>query len=311
MKFHYVDIKAVKQFIPPWSIDYMLFARELDECLDKYAVEVWKGHKPVPFMIDVELENNAIEFRISESKDPNDPDQEMGMLIFYTREGMWEIGIPLIHLLKDGNTPAPGSYCLYSHGIGTQTPLGYVGITSRPWFVRYAEHQTAARSGSRFLFHDALRTHAGKYRISHRILDANLTKDQAMRREEEWVAARSLYPLGLNMIPGGYAGLRYLSTLSVQLRDSEYTAESIASAMERESIAGKPNPLCAARWQSDPDYVARVICGHHGRLTVEQVRMIRTLGITCRPPNEIAEFAKAKLSQVKRLLSNLTYSRIR
>src|ERR1700676_3669720 len=102
--------------------------------------------------------------------------------------------------------------------------------------------------------------------ITHRVLATGLNKDDAMAYEEYLVGTHSLYPMGLNMIPGGYAGLKYLSTLSIRLIDTEYVAESIAGAMCRDSIAGKPNPLCSARWQSDPDYAARVICGHHGRL---------------------------------------------
>lgn len=307
MKFQYVDIAAIRDFIPPWALNYMIFARELDECLRKYVDNISQGHIPQPFMIEVHIDGGALEFRLFESRDQNEPEQEMGMLMLVSDR--WEIGIPLSYMLK-GIVRSEGTYSLYSHGIATEIPLAYIGITSRPWFVRYAEHHAAARNGSGFLFHDALRLHDGKF-LTHRILIANIDKDTAMRREEEWVAPNTLYPLGLNMIPGGYAGLRYLSTLSIELRDSEYSAESIADAMNRDLIGGKPNPLCAARWAADPNYVARVICGHSGRLTLEQVHMIRAMGVACRAVNEIAILAKANnIAQVKRLLSNRTYSRV-
>jgi hypothetical protein len=308
MKFKYVNIDAIRSFFPKWASNYMSFARGLDDCLEKYErLSRCNPNITLPFMIEVRTAVREVEYTILESADSNDPDQEIGTLLVCGPR--WEISVPLNCILR-GYRSSNDTYCVYSHGIATETPLVYIGISSRPWFVRYAEHESASRSGSAFLFHDALRKHSEKH-ITHRVLAEGLNRDDAMAYEEYLVAQHSLYPVGLNMIPGGYAGIKYLSTLSIGLRDTEYVAESIANAMCRDSISGKPNPLCSARWQSDPDYAARVICGHHGRLTVDQVKMIRSLRMTCRSAEDISAIVNANnLAQVKRVLADRTYSRI-
>jgi hypothetical protein len=305
-KFKHVNIDAVRELIPSWACDYMTVARQVDAFLDVYEPFLkCDPQAKLSFWIEAIITDTGIDLSLREPEIKTD-DQFLGF--FTITDPKWQIRFSVNDILK-GCMPQ-GKYCVYVHTIMTETPLIYIGISSRPWFVRYAEHETAARGGSRLLFHDALRTHT-EPSISHFVMLYGVDELHAMNIEEEFVQLGSLYPLGLNMIPGGYAGLRYLSTLSIKMRDTEYAAEGISSVMNRESIDGKPNPLCAARWESDPNYVERVICGHSGRLTVAQVRMIRELSTTCRPVNEIAEFAKAKFSQVKRLLSNQTYSRIK
>lgn len=101
------------------------------------------------------------------------------------------------------------------------------------------------------------------------------------------------------------------TTRTIAGRDIKRCSSCSASEMERPTIEGRPNPLCSARWNSDPDYVARVICGHSGRLTVEQIRMIRALHVACRTDEDIAILAATRnVAQVRRLLSDRTYSRV-
>jgi hypothetical protein len=310
VKFKHINISALRDLVPVWAYDYMALGRTLDRYLDEYPL--FKASDPerqLPFWIEVKINEGDQDdsIRIAEPETGCIEEQlSHGRLTIEHKH--WKIRFAINDILKA--TLPRGRYCVYTHAILTDVPLAYIGISSRPWFVRYAEHETAARTGSRFLFHDALRSHVGKNR-THQIILFGVDLGNAMRAEEELVAIGTLYPLGLNMIPGGYAGLKYLSTLSLRVKDSEYAPEHIEEAMQRESLAGRPNPLLAARWESDPDYVERVICGHSGRLTVDQVRMIRMMHVACRAPDEIAVLANANALQVKRLLSNQTYGRVR
>ena len=199
---------------------------------------------------------------------------------------------------------------LYLHSIQTETPLAYIGITKRKWFTRLAEHESHAARGSRYLFHSALREHSPNKNILHHVLLTGINEETALQLEEEFVE-NTLYPVGLNMIPGGKAGLKYLASLGLARRTTESVDMDIASIMDRPTLEGRPNPLCSARWENDPDYVTRVICGHSGRLTVEQIQMTRALAITGRSAEQIKDFVKAKnVAQVQRVLKGRTYARI-
>lgn len=109
--------------------------------------------------------------------------------------------------------------------------LIYIGITSWPWSVRYREHIQKARSGSHLPFHTAIREQFGSYNTRfHYVLWVAPTKELAESAEELYVEQRSLYPKGLNAIPGGKAGLRYLASINFFRRngDSElFTAEDV------------------------------------------------------------------------------------
>ena len=92
----------------------------------------------------------------------------------------------------------------------------YTGLTSRSWMIRFREHRQAAGAGSPLLFHRALRDALFPVAVvEHEVLRAGLTEDEALSVEEAEVEETSLFPLhprGLNMVPGGRAGLRFLST---------------------------------------------------------------------------------------------------
>lgn len=305
MKFRHINIDNMRELLPRWAGDYMQIARAADEILGKYppAADV-DPFRSVKFSLAFDLARDSVKLCVPEGDNP----EFMG--VFTIDSPQWKFDVQINYVLKAYPALA-GSHCVYSHGLLTDTPVGYIGITKRPWFVRFAEHEAAARAGSRFLFHEALRRHPTAKR-NHRVFLAGVTLDQALEMEEKLVAACSLYPIGLNMIPGGRAGLKYLSSLSLNLSSTERVAEAIAEEMDKPTLAGRPNPLCSARWESDPDYAARVICGHSGRLTVEQIQMIRAMHVAQREPDDIAARTGAKnAAQVKRLLKNETYSRIR
>lgn len=304
MKFRHINIENVRQLIPTWAGNYMQIARATDQILSQYT----PARHADPFAIVKFSVRLDVDRGIAQIHEPDNDPNFMGA--FIVESSNWKIDMQINYVLK-GGIPVSGGHCVYSHALMTDVPIGYIGLTKRPWFVRFAEHEAAARSGSCFLFHEALRRHPSVRRI-HRLFVAGVGLEAALQTEEKLVAACSLYPLGLNMIPGGRAGLRYLSSLSVKLKSTEFAPEEISREMQRPSTEGRPNPLAAARWESDPDYAARVICGHSGRLTVEQVQMIRAMHIAQRTPDEIAVLSGAKNKmQVRKVLSSQTYSRVR
>ncbi len=208
-----------------------------------------------------------------------------------------------------GCPSAYGEHTLYAHTVSSETPLSYVGVTKQKWYARFSQHISDAKSGSGLVFHRALMAHSQKD-MQHRIIVTGVDFNNAMKSEEKFVE-KTLYPIGLNMIPGGFAGLRYLHKLGIKANSVKQRDRAIARLLTQENIDGKPNPLCAARWKSDQDFINRVICGHGDRLTVEQVRQARLLGDFGLPAFDISEKIKAKNErQISNLLSGKHYARI-
>jgi hypothetical protein len=189
--------------------------------------------------------------------------------------------------------------------------LAYIGISKKPWYVRLGEHVSSARGGSPYLFHQAILKHQ-KLRVLHKVFLCELDYEDALNYEEKFVEKMSLYPLGLSMIPGGNAGVRYLHRLGFKTSNAAEKSAVTEALSSRESIEGRPNPLCAARWASDQTFVERVICGHSGRLTVEQVRTIRLLASFGKTSDDITSVLLVRNKrQVSSVLREATYTRIR
>jgi hypothetical protein len=143
---------------------------------------------------------------------------------------------------------------------------------------------------------------------------AGLTEDQAYDFEESYVAGATLYPLGLNMIPGGKSGLEYLRKIGALGRGVKLNPEDrcvlIEEAMKSSSLAGRPNPLLASMW-TDDEFAVKVICGPEGRMKPEQIKLARFLHSLGKPVDDIAREVSAKnVEQVARMLRGSTYSRI-
>ena len=226
-----------------------------------------------------------------------------------------------------------GSYQVYRHSFskkgrqisGLKTDLAlvqsqlefatYVGITKQGWQTRYNQHLRDAASGSPYLFHEALRDANNFDLVEHEVYSAGLSYEQAMDVEEYWVEEISLYPNGLNMIPGGYAGLRYLGKMNA-LRPGdtgEQRDRAISDAMRghpEERKGGVSNALIAEHW-TNPVYASAVICNRDDRLSPDQIRMARILA-DCEWSEEriVSQIGARNLNQVKRLLAGTTYNRI-
>lgn len=161
--------------------------------------------------------------------------REVGMapVVFLTMQSPvldvpMRVELALRSVLK-GNAPLAGSYILYQHVLKTSDgrELFYYGITKRGWNVRFSEHTRASfGKRSRRLFARSLGDLAAA-RVAERhgvpdgrpalrglitaICASGLTRREAMEAEEAMVDKYSLaskHPNGLNMIPGGEAGVR-------------------------------------------------------------------------------------------------------
>lgn len=311
MKFKHVNPHNVRSLVPSWIDNPHSVAQWIDKALDDlYRLDPtmrpshWE--KIVKFWLEIDF--NAEPFGVRVAVPDIDPDdaQRVGQLIIVA--GNVTIAVPVNSILK-GSEALDGRHCVYMHTIMTECPMSYIGITKQTWFARFGQHRSAACCGSGLIFHSALRKHAD-VPVFHRVLVDGLDYDSAMELEEEFVDKFSLYPKGLNMIPGGFAGLRYLSTLGIMARSAAERDAEIERIANRESIDGKPNPLCAARWACDQDFVNRVICGHSGRLDVEQVRQIRLFVAFGKPIDVVAELVDAPVSKVKSVATGKRYGRV-
>ena len=90
---------------------------------------------------------------------------------------------------------------------------GYVGVTKRSPLQRFKEHLRDAASGNGYLFHSSWRalTKAVPGVVpSFTIMERAKTLDEIYELEEYYVCKYTLAPMGLNAIPGGKAGFKFL-----------------------------------------------------------------------------------------------------
>ena len=140
------------------------------------------------------------------------------------------VELPMRALLR-GNPPLDGSYTLYLHALMADDgeDFVYYGITKRGWSLRFHEHTLAAvAKASKRLFArtmndliearvaelSGVRDDRPKLRgLITAVCGAGLSKIDAMVAEEAMVEKYSLaskHPRGLNMIPGGGAGIHHV-----------------------------------------------------------------------------------------------------
>lgn len=210
----------------------------------------------------------------------------------------------------------------YSHSIAffndenrIEEERFYVGISSRSWLKRMDEHLAEVRRGSNRLFHRTWREYQGHRRVmlSSELVVLNHTYNGIMAWEEEIVREYMEAGTSLNMIPGGFEGMRLLhqqrltqsSRVSLEERDRALEAYYLAHPR-----SGVPNLLVSKAWESD-EYYAKVITGRRSTLSAEQVRMIRQLSSEGLSVGEIqARIGARNLGQIKRVLEGATYGRI-
>ena len=245
---------------------------------------------------------------------------------------MWKTIIPLQFLLK-GWGDANADHQCYIHTISQNMDkilnlndwkarikhdsdeYFYVGITGRNWLLRFNEHIGEMHRGSRKRFHSAWRESLGLENVLFIsfLKEVNLTFEDAMNWEEKYVDKIASDSQGLNMIPGGFKGLKYLHKLRV-INHTDITLEERNVALKRyireNPRKGIPNPFISELWKDDEFYL-KIIEARPKTLSPEQVRKIRELDKRGMCADEIVDEVEAlNIIQVKNVLAGRTYQRI-
>jgi hypothetical protein len=279
----------------------------------------------IAYVATREINTQAVEFPYA-----NPISLHMGLAL--NSELSWKIIVPLQYLLKgwgDANKGHQG----YVHSITHNAPryetpdqliqrqmkdqdsYYYVGITGRNWLQRLSEHVSEMNRGSRKRFHNAWRESLGmkNVQIVSTLRTVNMSFDEAMNWEEQEVDRISSDQYGLNMIPGGFKGLKKLHELGItnNMRISlDERERAIEEYSRRNPRKGIPNPFMKALWTND-DYYLKVIGSREKTLTPDQVRSIRSLHQSGGTVEEITEKVGAlHEKQVKDVLANRTYIRV-
>lgn len=231
--------------------------------------------------------------------------------------------IPLWMVLKScaGKLPFP-RFTLYQHifGNGHEYPddgLFYIGITSRDWKTRWAEHRAAIARGSNLKFHREYASRVLSKNITyihHKVMAVLPSLDQLMEMEEVFVQGHWDDARLLNMIPGGKAGIAYLHKHAMmqsgQRVHAEMSENALVQWLKQNPRIHMPAPWVTELWKTD-EYALKVICGPEGRLSVEQVQKIRELAIQGMSAPAIREMVGAKSDrQVKGVISGRFYNRV-
>ena len=186
------------------------------------------------------------------------------------------VSVPLQALMVGWGDVAEGHQG-YAHSISFFDEDGahvieqwsYIGITSRNWLVRMEEHLQEMRSGSNKRFHAAWHTYAGDSRVMlcSELIVLNHSFDGIMAWEEEQVDIHMASGSSLNILPGGYKGLRLLHEhrliegLNISLEERE---NAISEYVRRKGgRAGVPNLFLARLWRDAPSdlYGAQLSAG--------------------------------------------------
>jgi hypothetical protein len=246
---------------------------------------------------------------------------------------LWKVVIPLQFLLKgwgDANDGHQGYIHTIAQSMDKIKSLQdfkarrvhdsdeyfYVGITGRNWLLRFSEHIGEMDRGSRKRFHAVWRESLGLNNVLFISIlrEVNLTFEEAMNWEEKNVDRIASDSQGLNMIPGGFKGLRFLHKLHIIDR-TNISLEERNAALERyfreNPRKGIPNPFISELWKDDEFYL-KVIEARPKTLSPEQVRKIRRLSKSgMLAANIVDEVEALNVIQVKNVIAGRTYNRIK
>ena len=233
----------------------------------------------------------------------------------------WTISFPLQYIMH-GYPKIKNQHFGYCHKIALMNDDGsfdkeyvYVGVTGRNWLQRMNEHFNEIKSGSNKLFHQTWREFTGKKNVilSSELVIGDHTYEQIMSWEEDFVDRYMEAGVSLNMIPGGFKGMRFLHKHRLLNSDRVSLKErdrAIIKYQRQHPKAGVPNLLISELWKDD-DYAAKIICGSEGRLSIQQVQEIRRLNDMGIPLEKIVELVNSRnIQQVQRVVKGDTYSRI-
>lgn len=192
----------------------------------------------------------------------------------------------------------------------------YVGITSRNWLERMEEHMHEIRTGSGKRFHAAWRAYAGdsKVMLGSELVVLNHSFVGIMDWEEVIVDQHMAAGISLNMIPGGFKGLKFLHEHRITPREKITLAErdlAIAKYVRTADVKIRvPNLLLSKLWETDEFYL-KVLAGRSDVLTPAQVLRIRQLAAEGSDEQAIADIVGARnVQQIRRVLAGKTYRRV-
>jgi hypothetical protein len=236
----------------------------------------------------------------------------------------WAIHLPLQSLMVGFGDPMLGYHC-YSHGIAFLDKMGqveeenevfYCGITKRGWLTRMTEHFRDIRGNSSKTFHKLWREYLGDSNVllNSELVALNHSYEGAMGWEE-WVVEKYMAKSkSLNMIPGGFAGLRAFysqNKLSYPVRgNSAVLGQSSFLYFSNESRHGVKNPMIEKLWQDDK-YYAKVIGNRENTFSLNEVLMIRQMADKGHDVKHIGKhFGINAVKRIANLLSGKTYKRM-
>jgi len=254
-------------------------------------------------------------------------------ILVYEDGTTWKTIVPIQFLLKSWGDANDGYQC-YIHTISRNLDqihsiqdwqmraeadsddYYYVGITGRNWLARFSEHMGEMRRGSRKRFHEEWRASLGMRdgQYVSALMDINLTYEQAMDLEEAQVDRVADGPNGLNMIPGGFTGLKHLHEHGVIARQNitlEERDRAVEEYLRQNPRKGIPNPFMSELWKDD-EYYQRVIEARPKTLSADQVRKIRRMSAEGASIENIAkEVGALNETQVKNVIAGRTYNRVK
>lgn len=301
-----------------------LFIRQNQKTLgrpseDRILLTEKKGIKPYDLSIDITLVDDEV--RVSYKG--NDAEYGQGVIRFRTNlRGYPQMLMLPLQALLIGWGDATKGYQHYVHQIISENTIEgierniYAGITKQGWQKRLAQHISSAKNGSNRLFPAAIRNallDGSPHSMATTIVTVSSSYENSMNWEEAFVDHVSLAPKGLNMIPGGFKGLKFLHEHAIRV-PKNYTEEDIDHAVERyqqkHPRAGYSNKAISELWKTD-DYYMKAVCSRSKCLNPEQVRAIRVLNDAGYDASDIAETVNAiNETQVQRVIDGKTYSRV-
>ncbi|MCX2718761.1 hypothetical protein [Lentiprolixibacter aurantiacus] len=348
MKLKYLNVQNCRALLP--DSDGLPTLKRLDECLDginnKYPGSIrsliktneksmirCKGSRRlcvshIKIAQGVDFQERVINTRaiLEDRRAP----AEFMMLQYFGNTVSQKIIVPLQYLLKGWGNAREGHQCYIhyvSHNMDKKVNLEtmqwndsdsdnyyYAGITSRDWLKRLNEHIGEIRRGSAKSFHKAWRESLGKNNVqfSSYLREINQSYEEAMDWEEKKVDSLSKDANCLNMIPGGFKGLKFLHKLRITDRVKiplEQRERAIAKYAKQNRRKGVPNPFIAELWKDD-EYYLKIIEARPKTLSREQVLLIRELNGKGWSLEKITKEIKAiNQAQVKRVIEGKTYRR--
>lgn len=305
---------------------FITFDEQEDYSKYFYSYDAWQHGTPQAPMLMLSFDRN------SGSAPKGTLENNPGTYVISRRV----VSVPLQCVIKHwGNAEA--GYMIYEHNLSAMDhavpqfkSISYIGLTSRNWQTRYKEHQRDALTGSELLFHTSLAAVINKDGISQvgmgpfemvrkgaclisELQYVNLTYEEAMEIEERLVE-RTLHPNGLNMIPGGFAGMKFLHKLGYLSRDRVMVDDrdfAAAKYLLENASVGRIAPWVAENWSKD-EFYEQVIFKRSNTLNREQILSIRKYGNEWSFNAElIANLVGANIRQVRDVLSGKYYSRVK